>query len=132
MDVLTTSSRARPLSALDAVERRSDTEIFATKLVRADDPYLVGHYPGFTIYPGVFIIESVTQAVRSEFDADLTTITSVRFTTSLVPGDTLRVHCEYVRDGEILMVRAECHNGDGVRAAQMRLVFRVAGVPADA
>jgi len=32
-------------------------------LVDAADPHLASHFPGALIYPGVFVIESVRQAV---------------------------------------------------------------------
>jgi hypothetical protein len=61
-------ARATPLVAPDRIEPTADTEsgadAAARKRVRADDPYLVGHHPDSTLYPAVFLLESVSQAVE--------------------------------------------------------------------
>jgi 3-hydroxyacyl-[acyl-carrier-protein] dehydratase len=133
--------RAAPLIAVDAYELLSPAEISSTKLIRADDPYLEGHYPDFTIYPGVFVIESVTQTVRifaeqtlgTPLVLELAAVTSVRFSRPMLPGDVLRVHCsctlaqpaDGTDAGDLLTVKAECRNGAGEKAAQMKLAFRL-------
>jgi len=152
--VPSTAHRAAPLKAIDEYRILSAHEITAEKLVRADDPYLEGHYPDFTIYPGVFVIESVTQTVHalveqtweSRIEIELTAIKSVRFTSPVLVGDTLRIRClcTYVEDNR-LTVKADCHidrneldpdlddAGAGAasdRAARMTLEFRL--VRADA
>ncbi|MFF1903608.1 3-hydroxyacyl-ACP dehydratase FabZ family protein [Kitasatospora sp. NPDC058218] len=148
-----TKDRAVPLVAVDSYEVVSPEVITATKAIRADDPYLEGHYPDFAIYPGVFVVESVTQTVRilaertfrTPFELELAAITSVRFSRPMLPGDTLHVRCECtltrpsaepaavgdgpaapapVRDG-LLTVRAECRNGAGEKAARLTLEFRL-------
>ncbi|MBP0450819.1 MULTISPECIES: 3-hydroxyacyl-ACP dehydratase FabZ family protein [unclassified Kitasatospora] len=125
--------RAAPLAAVDGVTLVGDTEVTAVKAVHAADPYLDGHYPEFTIYPGVFIMESVNQAV-DEFVArrfgagriaDLTTVKSVRFTTPVLPGDTLQVSCTILADGDALAVNASCRNSAGATAAKLRLSYGV-------
>ncbi|MDH6108619.1 3-hydroxyacyl-[acyl-carrier-protein] dehydratase [Kitasatospora sp. MAP12-15] len=142
MSVATTAGpkdRALPLIAVDAYEIRSAEVITSTKAIRADDPYLEGHYPDFTIYPGVFVIESVTQTVRilveqtlqSALDLELAAITSVRFSSPMLPGDTLHVRCECTTDFDsgsgdgLLSVKAECRTAAGERAAQLKLKFRL-------
>ncbi|NHC16048.1 3-hydroxyacyl-ACP dehydratase FabZ family protein [Motilibacter deserti] len=90
---------ARPLDAVDEVTVVSADEVLARKRVTAVDPYLRGHYPDLTIYPGVFVVESVRQAAlrlleetRPEVtSAVLVGIDSVRFTAPFVPGDDLRL-----------------------------------------
>ena len=47
--------RATPVDAVDAVTHLADDEVAGVKHIRADDPYLEGHYPGLTTYPGVCI-----------------------------------------------------------------------------
>ena len=132
--------RAAPLRAVDRHEILSAHEITAEKLIRADDPYLSGHYPDFTIYPGIFVIESVTQAARilveqtweSRIEIELAGIKSVRFVAPLLPGDTLHVRCLCTYSEEdLLTVKADCRNDRGERTAQMRLEFRLAKAGCD-
>ncbi|WP_052443229.1 3-hydroxyacyl-ACP dehydratase FabZ family protein [Streptacidiphilus neutrinimicus] len=126
---------AAPLDAIDIVDTAHPHEVTATKAIRADDPYLSGHYPHFTIYPGIFIIESVGQAVRAhvaehhEASApELAEVGSVRFTAPLVPGNTLTLKAA-VTVGEVgeglLRVKADCRREDGARCAAMTLTYRL-------
>ena len=130
----TSKDRALPLIAVDAYEILSPEEITSAKAIRAADPYLEGHYPDFTIYPGVFVIESVTQTVRIfaeqtfqiPLDLELAAIGSVRFSSPMLPGDTLHVRCRCTSSGDdLLKVKAECRNAAGEKAAQMKLEFRL-------
>ncbi|MBB5940169.1 3-hydroxyacyl-ACP dehydratase FabZ family protein [Streptomyces zagrosensis] len=126
--------RASPIAAIDTVTVLSDSEVVAVKLIRADDPYLEGHYPEMTIYPGAFLIETAYQAVihlvqktrGPEANAELSGLDSVRFTTALRPGDELRVHCE-CRPGDepgTLAVIAHCTTGDA-KAALLKMRYRL-------
>ncbi|WP_432015104.1 hypothetical protein ABVG11_20060 [Streptomyces sp. HD1123-B1] len=125
--------RAAPIDAVDEVTLTSGTDVTATKTIHAGDPYLEGHYPDFTIYPGVFIMESVGQTVDhyvaltfgADRMAELTTVTSVRFTAPLLPGDTLRVFCAIAVDGDVLRVKASCKNAADISAATMKLEYNV-------
>lgn len=133
--------RAAPLIAIDSYEVVSAEEVTSVKAIRADDPYLEGHYPDFTIYPGVFVIESVLQTARAfvrdrfagSLDAELSSIGSVRFSSPMLPGDTLTVRCRCAVDGEQSMaVKAECRNAAGDKAAQMKLEFQLVKAVHDA
>ncbi|ATL88320.1 hypothetical protein DNK48_02210 [Streptomyces malaysiensis subsp. malaysiensis] len=130
---------AAPLTAVDTVDiadTPAGTRVEAVKRITGDEPYLVGHYPDFTIYPGVFTLESVHQTIRHWATerhgpgalAELATITSISFAAPLLPGDTLRIGCELTeRDDAPAAVRAKvrCHRGDGALSARMTLELRI-------
>ncbi|QKW50809.1 hypothetical protein [Streptomyces buecherae] len=135
--------RATPIDPVDEIAVISETEVVVRKTVRDDDPYLEGHYPEFTVYPGAFIIESVFDAVLRLVRAhrgeqtfvEPAEISSVRFTTALRPGDTLQVRCvcQAVDDADgandanganTVRVVAHCTNGEA-KAALVKMAFRV-------
>ncbi|MFF3396214.1 3-hydroxyacyl-ACP dehydratase FabZ family protein [Streptomyces sp. NPDC002669] len=124
-----------PLEAIDGIVRINESGITATKTVRTGDPYLEGHYPDFTIYPGVFIMESVNQAVDAyaarvlgtDRIADLVTVMSARFTSPVLPGDTLQVTCQVTVHGDDLGVEANCRTAAGTAAARLKLMYRITG-----
>lgn len=127
---------AAPLTAVDRVGTCTATRVEAVKEIVADDPYLVGHYPDFTIYPGVFTLESVHQAVRlwarehrgGHATADLVRIDSLSFAAPLLPGDTVHVGCDVTEDGDdphLVRVRARCTRKDGTLAARATLGLRL-------
>ncbi|WP_433598085.1 hypothetical protein ACQPXH_20150 [Nocardia sp. CA-135953] len=115
-----------------AVRTGRQGEFEAERAIVADDPYQCGHYPDYSIYPGVFIVENVVRAALAAL-ADafpgrawrLHCLRSGRFTAPVRPGDRLLVHGTFTMDEQIgrIRVRARCLRGDGVAAATVRLTF---------
>ncbi|MFE7466154.1 3-hydroxyacyl-ACP dehydratase FabZ family protein [Streptomyces sp. NPDC057499] len=124
-----------PLEAIDEIVRVSESGITATKMIHTEEPYLEGHYPDFTIYPGVFIMESVNQTVDAyvarvlgaDRIADLVAVMSARFTSPVLPGDTLQVSCQVAVQGDDLAVEANCRTAAGAAAARLKLMYRITG-----
>ncbi len=120
---------AVPLPALTEVDVVSANEVVGVKRIEATDPYLSGHYPGFPIYPGVFVVESARQAVAElvkslrgkDFTVDLAGVPSVRFTAPLLPGDVLRVHARCEVDADTVTASVRCTGRDGQPVAQLSL-----------
>lgn len=126
---------AAPLRAVDEV--RVDgadggaLTVRATKRVSVGDPYLEGHFPDVTIYPGVFVLESLRQAVVAALapDADtvprIVVVRSVRCLAPLLAGDLLHLDATLrpldARPG--WLARAVGDRGDGVRAATLTVEF---------
>jgi 3-hydroxyacyl-[acyl-carrier-protein] dehydratase len=80
--------------------------VVARKLVREDEWYLAGHFPGRPIMPGVLMVEAMAQtgavAVLSDEEnrgklALFAGIDDVRFKRVVVPGDELELTCELER-----------------------------------
>ena len=77
--------------------------VVARKLVRHDEWYLAGHFPGRPIMPGVLMVEALAQAgavaVLSEPENRgklvlFAGIDDVRFKRIVEPGDELELTCE--------------------------------------
>lgn len=127
---------AAPLPAVDRMSDDGDQTVIAIKHIVATDPYLAGHYPDFTIYPGVFSIETVYQAAHAAAlrrrgpgaTATLAGITSVSFSAPLLPGDTLEATLRLepsTSDPDLVSVKVRCRRGDGQTSARMTLRLRV-------
>jgi 3-hydroxymyristoyl/3-hydroxydecanoyl-(acyl carrier protein) dehydratase len=128
---------ASPLAAVDSVDLPGGGVAVGHKLVRADEPYLSGHYPGFAIFPGVFIVEAACQVVAAHVAATrpagwrgaMIRIDSVRFQRLVVPGDrlTVRVECAEADDdaGAHLTARADIRVDGDRPAARMSMRFRL-------
>jgi 3-hydroxyacyl-[acyl-carrier-protein] dehydratase len=131
---------AVPLAALTAVDVLSATEVVAVKHIVATDPYLPGHYPGFPIYPGVFVVETARQAVAelvrdtrgAGWSSAVVGLPAARFMAPLLPGDTLRVHvrCEPVGDGE-LAATVRCTGPGEEPVAHLEMRFALVEEPTD-
>lgn len=133
------SRYAAPLRAMDGLRVttcRGDLLVSAWKVIVADDPYLPGHFPDQPIYPGVFIVETVRQAVTTALGEPagavprLAAVRSVRFLAPLRPGDELRVEATVrtagVRPdtGVAIGSEARCCRTDGTEVARLTLEFR--------
>jgi 3-hydroxyacyl-[acyl-carrier-protein] dehydratase len=96
-----------PFLLLDEViELEPGVRVVARKLVREDEWYLTGHFPGRPIMPGVLMVEAMAQtgavAVLSDEEnrgklALFAGIDDVRFKRLVVPGDELELTCELER-----------------------------------
>jgi 3-hydroxyacyl-[acyl-carrier-protein] dehydratase len=118
----------------EVVELLPGERVVARKLVREDEWFLTGHFPGRPIMPGVIIVEAMAQTGAVAVLADeanrgklalFAGIDDVRFKRMVVPGDELELTCELER------VRGPIGRGkataavDGELAARGTLTFAV-------
>jgi UDP-N-acetylglucosamine acyltransferase len=79
-----------------------------TKLVGANEPYFVGHFPGAPVLPGVFLCEALAQlAARLGGEGagfELVAVEKARFRRPVLPGDVLQLEVT-CRDGGPLGAR---------------------------
>ncbi|MFC0432508.1 3-hydroxyacyl-ACP dehydratase FabZ family protein [Kutzneria buriramensis] len=66
--------------------------------VRPDDPVFAGHYPGFPILPGLFLLEYVHTTTGIE--ALPTAVDRVKFVRPVYPGDQVVLDIGFSRDGD--------------------------------
>ncbi len=96
-----------PFLLLDQVlELEPGVRVVARKLVRPDEWYLTGHFPGRPIMPGVLMVEAMAQTGAVAVLADeenrgklalFAGIDDVRFKRIVEPGDELELTCELER-----------------------------------
>ena len=97
-----------PLLLVDRVlEMEPRKRIVALKNVTNNEPYLVGHFPGRPVVPGVLLIEGMAQAggllllhdlpERGSKLVYLASVDEVKFRRPVVPGDQVRYEVEVLR-----------------------------------
>lgn len=83
--------------------------LHAIKNVTINEPVFTGHFPDFAIFPGVMILESLAQATgilgfkstegREENEMYLfASIDNAKFKKPVVPGDTMHLHVEFIKE----------------------------------
>ena len=87
------------------------TKVVGIKNFTYNEPFIPGHFPGYSIVPGVIQIEAMAQVAsfalypflegkpESErgFQCILVGVDGVRFRKPVIPGDTLRVEAELTK-----------------------------------
>ncbi|WP_233513184.1 3-hydroxyacyl-ACP dehydratase FabZ family protein, partial [Micromonospora craterilacus] len=124
---------AAPLAAVDDLQVSAEggrVEVIAGVPVRLDDPNLCGHFPGFPVFPGVFIVEALVQAVDIALRGAgrprlrLRAVDAVRFLAPLLPPDRLTLDIVAVADGpERWAVTASGSRDDGTVTVTLRARF---------
>lgn len=105
--------------------------------VDPDDPVFPGHYPGYPVLPGVYLIEFADRAVRALLDGTrlgdvrLAAVERCRFLAPVHRGEevVLDIDTEDTGDGVRCAVGAATGRG---RAADIVLRYRAAPDPAEA
>src|SRR5438067_729978 len=97
------------------------------KNVTANEPFFMGHFPGFPVMPGVLIIEAIAQVgavatlgmpANKGKMAFFAGVDEVRFKRQVVPGDTLRIEVTLTR------VRGPIGQGTGEATVDGQLACR--------
>jgi len=62
----------KPLVMIDKIEDLSPNRLTASKCITSSDFFLQGHFPDYSVYPGVLLLEGIKQAaelmIRLEVD----------------------------------------------------------------
>lgn len=124
-----------PLHAVDEVVAERGAlgwTVRARKVITDQDPYLAGHFPAATVYPGVFVIESVRQAVSEGLDAacDIVSVCSARFLMPLVTADVMVLEATVSpnTDGTFTVTAHATVEQGNLPAAKVELLLRASGI----
>ncbi|MFD4035346.1 hypothetical protein ACFWVP_33740 [Streptomyces sp. NPDC058637] len=98
------------------------------KTVRAEDPYMAGHFPGLTLLPAVFVLEGLRQAVSVLTGGDeplnLVEVTSGRWLAPMQGGDEIRLDVTATEAGDgRWRVTADGVRQDGVPVVAAKVVL---------
>ncbi len=84
---------------VDRILERNEDRVVAIKLVSNAEEYLLDHFPGFPVLPGVMMLEAMVQAGRALADPDGTAspplvlggVKALKYGRFVKPGATIRV-----------------------------------------
>ena len=83
--------------------------LHAIKNVTVNEPAFMGHFPGYSIFPGVLILEALAQArgvlgfksVQDKGEGEMflfASINNANFKRPVTPGDTMHLHLTFVKE----------------------------------
>jgi 3-hydroxyacyl-[acyl-carrier-protein] dehydratase len=92
-------------------------------LVRGDEPFLKGHFPGEPLFPGVLLVEAAAQLAGVVAQCDpkisplrglkLTALRNVKILGTARPGETIRIRAEVSgRLDKLVQARASVYVGE--------------------
>ena len=94
----------------EVVEINNNETIHARKLIKSDEYFLEGHFPGNPVFPGVIIIEALGQAsgilgftIMNKTPEEgsiyvLAGVDKVRFRKRVIPGDTIDLYSKVINE----------------------------------
>ena len=124
-----------------AEDYRPSQSIVGIKCVTVNEPFFVGHFPGYPVMPGVLIVEALAQSgavlMSKSLDVDVrgktiffVSVDNCRFRNPVRPGDVLRLCVEVVRArGDLFKFKGQAMVGDKV-AAEAEFAAMVVETPA--
>ena len=123
-----------PMLLLDSVERVGD-EARGRYLVRGDEYFLQGHFPGNPVVPGVILCEILAQSACVLLSDSLkegqlpvyTGLDKVRFRNSVRPGDTIETRCTIKRAKHPFYFAEGTVTVDGTVCVSAEFSFAVTG-----
>ena len=115
---------AAPLTALAGFRTENDGLRIVARMP-VDPAGLGGHFPGRPIYPGVFVIETLGQAMAAAVPGRprLRSVVSARFQAALLGGDELELTADLTPAAGGWSVRATGRRRDGLVSATLRATF---------
>ncbi|MFZ1990573.1 MAG: 3-hydroxyacyl-ACP dehydratase FabZ [Alphaproteobacteria bacterium] len=99
-----------PMLMIDRIEDvKLGISATGIKNVTFNEPFFLGHFPGHPIMPGVLIVEAMAQTAgalvkhslgteRGDEVVYFMTIDKAKFRKPVVPGDTLKLHVNLIRE----------------------------------
>ena len=114
-----------PLLLVDKViDIEEGKSITAIKNVTINEEFFNGHFPDQPIMPGVLQVEAMAQAggvlMMRGMENKLVffmTINNVKFRKPVIPGDTLRLEIEVIRNrGKICTLKGKAYCGDELKS----------------
>ncbi len=111
----------------DPIEVKSNVEIAAQWRVPADLVYLNGHFPGQPVVPAVAIIDAAFEVLKviAGPAAKLTSVKNAKFTSPLLPEQTVSLECKQVVAGD-WSVDLKTETPEGVPQAIAKLLLTLA------
>ncbi|MFS0836947.1 3-hydroxyacyl-ACP dehydratase FabZ family protein [Paenibacillus sp. 1P03SA] len=101
---------AKPWIMVDRIIGESDRAISTLKNISSSDFYLIGHFPSYSVYPGMLMVECILQSaellLKRQFpgrpESCLFGEVASRFLSPVVPGDSVRFDVGFTAGGSEL------------------------------
>lgn len=127
-----------PFLMIDTIEQIFGSDrVIATKIVRKEEPYFEGHFPGNPVMPGVLIVEAMAQAAGvmmfkhlglSANDANVyfMKLDNVKFKKLVIPDTILTLDVSKVKEkAGVCVFKGEAFSPEGVVVAQAEFMAKV-------
>lgn len=125
------------LKNMNGSEDKLGSTVVALKNVTYNEPCFTGHFPDFSVFPGVLTLEAMAQTAsfmsypyiqtnpgqaERGFSVFLVGVDGVRFRKPIVPGDSVRIEAKLVKCRQSLWGFEVTAHVDGQKAAEAELL----------
>ncbi|GLI08263.1 3-hydroxyacyl-[acyl-carrier-protein] dehydratase FabZ [Paenibacillus tyrfis] len=123
----------KPWVLIDTIVQCSEADgVVARKHVSSSDFYVLGHFPGYSIYPGMLLLEGIVQASgllmeRGIAEGGGRRDMKARFLQPVRPGDTVTYAVKRIREDRRSVVFAAEGTVDGRKVVRAFVEFGKGG-----
>ena len=121
-----------PFLMVDRIEEMEPERVVGIKNVSMNEPYFVGHFPGYPVMPGVLIMEAMAQVAgvlvlstipdRKNKLVLLAGVDGAKFRKPVRPGDQLRIEMKVIRRKASMAKMAGTATVGGVVVAEAEML----------
>jgi beta-hydroxyacyl-ACP dehydratase FabZ len=125
-----------PMLLVDAILELEEERIVGIKNVTINEPFFVGHFPDFTVMPGVLIVEAMAQVAgvlvlksipdRKNKLVLLASVEQAKFRRPVLPGHQLRIEMRVTKRKASVAKMYGQATVDGVVVAEAELMCKLA------
>ncbi len=129
-----------PMLLVDRILEMTEDTIVGLKNVTANEPFFNGHFPGFSVMPGVLIVEAMAQVAgvlvlkslpnREQKLVLLASVEEAKFRKPVVPGDQLRIEMTLTKRKATVAKMHGVAKVDGAIVAEAIVMCKLADKPA--
>jgi beta-hydroxyacyl-ACP dehydratase FabZ len=124
-----------PFLLVDRIIEMDAEHVVGIKNVTANEPFFLGHFPGFPVMPGVLVIEAMAQTAgvqvlstipdRNNKLVFLVSVDNARFRKPVRPGDQLRIEMKVIKRKGTVAKMAGHATVDGVLVAEAEVMCKL-------
>ncbi|MEH6989551.1 FabA-like domain protein [Cytobacillus firmus] len=120
------SENSKPWILIDKIISKEEDMIITMKLISHSDYFLIGHFPSYSVYPGVLLLEGIKQ---SSMELDCIRDSNpykiqARFLNPVLPGMIVTYKINVKKSENTIQLKAEGTSDNSTILVKCKMMFR--------
>lgn len=120
------TEKNKPWILIDKIISKESDMVVTMKLISHSDYFLIGHFPSYSVYPGVLLVEGIKQSameldcIKNQNPYKI----QARFLKPALPGMIVTYKINIKKDENIIELKAEGVSDDSTNLVKCKMMFR--------